>query len=71
MGGTLRSSALLLAVGLLSGCSTVTDTVDNWMGSGTSDRFAPTKLEAFKAEVAPLMVWLSNSTIKLLKIDSM
>ncbi|MBT3308004.1 MAG: outer membrane protein assembly factor BamB [Gammaproteobacteria bacterium] len=57
MGGTLRSSALLLAVGLLSGCSTVTDTVDNWMGSGTSDRFAPTKLEAFKAEVAPLIVW--------------
>ncbi len=52
-----RYSAPLLAAMLLSGCSTVTDTVDDWMGDKKSDRYAPAELKAYKAEVAPLVVW--------------
>lgn len=49
--------SLLLASSLISGCSTVTDTVDNWMGDSKPSASAPAKLQAFKAEVAPLAVW--------------
>lgn len=57
MDSTLRSALLLTVAAALSGCSTVTDTVDGWMGDSRPDRSAPAKLQAFKAEVAPLELW--------------
>jgi outer membrane protein assembly factor BamB len=57
MGVAMRTLLLLSAALLLSGCSTVTETVDSWMGDGESDRNSPTKLQAFTAEVAPLELW--------------
>lgn len=56
-GAALRRATLLLAAGMISGCSTVTDTVGNWMGGGKRDAAAPAELSAFRAEVAPLVIW--------------
>ncbi len=48
--------AVLSAVALLTGCSTVSETVDEWV-DGDSSGQAPAVLQAFQAEVAPLVVW--------------
>ncbi len=57
MSPMLRSMLVLAVAASFTGCSTVTDTVDDWMGSGKPDRSAPAELRAFKAEVAPLELW--------------